>query len=219
MSQHQSGRGYLAQAFSAAGHFYIHMFTAMFFVIAYGMEESGWQDLTYDDLSKLWSLGALLVGLAALPAGWIADRWSARGMMVVFFIGMGAASILCGLVDAPDLLFIGLSTIGLFAAIYHPVGIAWLIRNAERRGKALGINGIFGAIGIGSVGILAGWLTETVSWRAAFIVPGVICLATGLGLWLAVAKGWVLEGEPGLGGALRCGRLRCCGEQCGGRSP
>ena len=44
------------------------------------------------------SLPAMAVfGLGALPAGWLADHWSRRGMMTVFFFGIGAASILSGL--------------------------------------------------------------------------------------------------------------------------
>ena len=31
-------------------------------------------------------------------------------------------------------LAIGLTAIGLFGSIYHPVGVAWLVRNAENRG-------------------------------------------------------------------------------------
>ena len=92
-------------------------------------------------------------------------------------------------------LLLGLATIGLFASIYHPVGIAWLVKSAAKRGRALGVNGVFGAIGVASAGLVAGSLIDLFSWRAAFIVPGVICLATGIALWIAIARGLVAEGE------------------------
>jgi MFS family permease len=116
-------------------------------------------------------------------------------MMVVFFVGLGASSIVCGLVDGRLALLAGLAAIGLFSAIYHPVGIAWLVRNAESRGKALGVNGVFGSIGIASAALVAGALIDLYGWRAAFIVPGALCLATGIALWFCLRLGIVTEGE------------------------
>jgi FSR family fosmidomycin resistance protein-like MFS transporter len=180
----------LSLIFSCVGHAFIHLFTAFYFVIVLALERE-WR-LPYNELIALWTPGALLVGLAALPAGWLGDHWSARGMMVVFFVGMGGASIACGLADGPIVLAVGLGGIGLFASIYHPVGIAWLIRNAPvNQGKILGVNGIFGSVGIASAAAVGGGLIELGGWRAAFIVPGAVSLLTGLALWLCVRKGLI----------------------------
>jgi FSR family fosmidomycin resistance protein-like MFS transporter len=183
----------LPLVFACLGHAYMHLFTAFYFVIVLALEDA-WA-IPYHELIGLWTVGALLVGLAALPAGWLGDRWSASGMMVVFFVGMGLAGIACGLVDGPTALLVGLAAIGLFASIYHPVGIAWLVRNAKARGKALGINGIFGSVGVASAGIVAGALIDLFGWRAAFIVPGAVSLATGLVLWVCLRAGLVVEAE------------------------
>jgi MFS family permease len=183
----------LPLVFSCLGHAYMHMFTAFYFVIILALETS-W-DLPYHELIELWTLGSLLVGVGALPAGWLGDRWSASGMMVVFFVGLGLSGILCGLVDGKTALMLGLAAIGLFSSIYHPVGIAWLVRNAKTRGKALGINGIFGGMGIAVAGIVAGGLIDLFSWRAAFILPGVVSLATGLALFVCLRMGLVVEAE------------------------
>ncbi len=189
-----------ALIFSAVGHAFMHYFTAMYFVIAVTLGKSAWAGLTWSEASELWMLGALLVGLAALPAGWLADRWSSRGMMVVYFLGMGACAILCGLVEAPLAMMLGLAGVGLFAAIYHPVGIPWVVRNAHtRRGKALGLNGVFGQVGWASAGLITGVLIDAFSWQVAFIAPGLVSLAAGLLLlafWLA---GGVGEGDAEVG--------------------
>jgi MFS family permease len=112
----------------------MHLFTAFYFVIVLALE-ADW-NLPYHELIELWTLGALLVGLGALPAGWLGDRWSAGGMMVVYFLGLGLSGILCGLLDGPVAMMVGLASIGLFASIYHPVGIAWLVRSGTPRAAA-----------------------------------------------------------------------------------
>ena len=182
----------LAQAFAAIGHFYVHLFTAFYFVIVLALQAE-WR-LGYGELLSLWTLGSLLMGAGALPAGWLGDRWSARGMMAVFFIGIGLSSIACGLVRTPTQLMVCLAAVGLFASIYHPVGIAWLVRNARQQGKAVGFNGIFGAVGISGAGVITGALIDFAGWRAAFIVPGVVAVASGLAFIVLARLGLVAEG-------------------------
>ncbi|MEQ9360874.1 MAG: MFS transporter, partial [Rhodospirillales bacterium] len=85
-----------------------------------------------------------------------------------------------GLATGPYAVAAGLLAIGVFAAIYHPVGIAMVAENAKTLGKELGINGVFGNLGVAMAAIVAGTLTDVINWRAAFIVPGVISIATGI---------------------------------------
>jgi MFS family permease len=182
----------LSLIFSSLGHFYFHMFTAFYAVIVLRLEVE-W-GVGYNELLELWWLGSLLVGLAALPAGRLGDVWSVPGMMVIYFIGMGAAAILCGLVSAPPPLMIGLAGIGLFGAIYHPIGIPWMIRNAAGNpGKMLAVNGIFGSLGSAGAGLIAGILIDVSGWRAAFMVPGVVATATGLVMLWFMWRGDIRE--------------------------
>jgi MFS family permease len=181
----------LTLVFASAGHALMHMLTAFFFVIVLTLEVD-WQR-PYHELIGLWTLGALLVGVCALPAGWLADRWSAPGMMVVMFIGMGLACGVCATADGPDGLLAGLAMLGAFAAIYHPVGIPWLVRNAGASGKALGINGIFGGLGVGAAGLAAGAISDAFGWRAAFVVPGLVSIATGLLMYACVRSGEISD--------------------------
>ena len=192
MEQLSQPRSRLVVAFFASvGHVATHLLTAFYFVIVLAIEKEWGRP--YAELIQLWTVGSLLMGLGALPAGWLGDRWSAGGMMVVLFLGMGACSILCGLAGTPLMLWAGLTGIGLFASIYHPVGIAWLVDSAAKQGKALGINGIFGSIGVASAGLVAGGLTELFGWRTAFIIPGALTCALGLGLLACLKLGIVAD--------------------------
>ena len=202
--------GRLAVIFSCIGHFYFHYFAAMYFTIVLAME-ADW-DLSFSELIELWTPAALLIGLFALPAGRLADRWSAPGMMVVLFLGMGIATAASGFMQTPMTMMVMLATIGLFGAIYHPVGISWLVRmSAENTGKKLAVNGVFGGLGAAAAGGATGLLIEGFGWREAFIIPGAICAATGLvmlwhiraGAFATSATGPARKSEMGGAGNLK----------------
>ena len=165
--------------YSSAGHMLMHMMTAFYATIVLQLVVE-WQ-MPFHELIALLSVGTILTAVAALPAGWLADRWSSPGMMVVFYFGIGLSSIFCAFTPIGDLVWMaaGLGGIGFFAAIYHPVGIPWVMRTAGQQGASLGINGIFGSAGNAAAGIVVGALIGAINWRAAFVVPGVICLAIG----------------------------------------
>ncbi len=183
----------LTLGFSSIAHTYSHMFVLFFATVVLVLERE-WQ-VPYATLFAYSIPGAILFGAGALPAGWLGDRWSSTGMIAVFFIGTGAASIFTGMVDGPLGLGIGLALIGLFASIYHPVGIPWLVKNAKNRGRALGISGVFGSIGTAIAAVTAGFLADLWGWRAAFIVPGVVCLATGIAFVAALRTGAIVDSE------------------------
>ena len=126
----------VALGFASAAHTYSHMFV-LFFATVILVLERVWQ-MSYAELFALSIPGAVMYGLAALPAGWLADRWSSAGMIAIFFLGTGVASILTALAKEPWHLMVGLTAIGTFAAIYHPVGIPWLIKHARNHGRAHG---------------------------------------------------------------------------------
>jgi FSR family fosmidomycin resistance protein-like MFS transporter len=179
----------LAQGFSNLGHAYSHILTILYPTVVLALEPL-W-GMSYGELIALMLLGQILFGVAALPAGWLGDRWSSLGMMVAFFVGTGGAAVLTGLARDPLELGIGLSLIGLFGSIYHPVGMAWLVRTAVNRGRALGANGMYGALGLAVAPLIAGVLTDLISWRAAFIIPGASCVAIGIALFIVWRLGYV----------------------------
>ena len=181
----------LSQAFSNVGHSYSHIMMLLYPTAVIALESE--MGMSYGELLVLMTLGNVLFGVAALPAGWLGDRWSTLGMMVVFFIGIGLSTILTGLMSSPFGLVVGLALIGLFGSIYHPVGMAWLVRTAPNRGKALGLNGVFGSLGLASAALIAGTLTDAINWRAAFIIPGVVAVLTGLALAWCIRVGRVTD--------------------------
>ncbi|MBI4184883.1 MAG: MFS transporter [Proteobacteria bacterium] len=172
-------------------HAYSHLFMPLFFVVALVLETEF--QVAYERVAALGVPMIVLFGAGALPSGWLGDRWSGLGMMVVFYIGIGAAAILTA--AAPDLLWlgIGLSLIGLCASIYHPVGIAWLVRVAPNRGRALGVNGVFGMFGPALAVSLGAVVTHQLGWRWAFLIPGLVAIGIGLYFWALIARGALVD--------------------------
>lgn len=173
-------------AFSNAGHAYIHMFMLLFPTVVLALEQEFRRP--YGELLSLATAGFVLLGAGAIPAGWLGDRWSSRGMMALFFFGVGGAAVLTGLADNLFMIAAGLALMGLFGSIYHPVGIALVVASASNRGRSLGFNGVFGNGGAAVAALVAGALTDWISWRAAFILPGVLSMATGA-LFLLLSRG------------------------------
>jgi MFS family permease len=166
------------------GHAFDHLLMLIFptVVLAMGAELGR----GYAELLPLSLGGFIAFGACSIPAGWLADHWSRTGMMTVFFFGIGTASILTGFATGPGQIALGLTLIGVFAAIYHPVGIAMLVANRENVGRVLGVNGVFGNVGVAFSALLAGALAQAAGWRAAFIVPGALAIAAGVAFAMAV---------------------------------
>ena len=140
----------------------------------------------YSELIALATAMFVAFGVFSLPAGWLADRWSRRNMMVAFYIGCGVALLVAAFAPTLPVMAAALFCLGVFAAIYHPVGMAMLIEISQARGRTLAFNGVCGNLGValaaGITGLLAAWL----GWRAAFVVPAILCVATGLAYWTLV---------------------------------
>ena len=109
-------------------------------------------------------------------------------MMVVFFIGIGLASIATGFAQSPLQIGILLFVVGILAAIYHPVGLAMVVDSAKASGTgmAIGINGVWGNLGVGAAALITGWFIDHGGWRSAFILPGAVSVAIGLAYWVFV---------------------------------
>jgi len=136
--------------------------------------------MAYSELLPYATPGFVAFGAGSLLTGWLGDRWSRRHMMVVFFIGIGLSMVAVGLVQTPLQLGAALLAIGIFASIYHPVGTAMIVSYAERLGREMGINGVWGNFGVASSALVTGVVGQFLGWRWAFILPGIVTLVIGI---------------------------------------
>jgi MFS family permease len=159
-------------------HAYDHFFMLIFPTAVLALAP-GW-GMSYGEALALGTAAFVMFAAGTLPSGWLGDRWSRPHMMTIFFIGIGVSAVITGLATGPITLAIGLGLVGLFASIYHPVGTALVVQSATRSGRALGINGVYGNMGVAGAALITGALTEFLGWRAAFVLPGLLSIITGL---------------------------------------
>jgi MFS family permease len=137
-------------------------------------------DKPYAELLPYATPGFIAFGAGSLLTGWLGDRWSRRHMMAIYFAGIGLSMIAVGTVQTPLQLGAALLAIGLFASIYHPVGTAMIVSYADRLGREMGINGVWGNFGVASSALVTGVLGQYFGWRWAFILPGVVTVGIGV---------------------------------------
>jgi MFS family permease len=126
----------------------------------------------------------VLYGLLSLPQGWLAQRFGRKILMTAFFLGTGCGLIAAGLAHSPVMLAVALAFAGAFAAIYHPIGTTMLVEAAgDKPGRSIGVNGVFGNLGVALAPVVTAFLANAAGWRAAFIVPGLLCAVAGF-LWM-----------------------------------
>lgn len=163
------------------GHALDHLFMLLFPAVA-ALAAADIAD-SYGSVLMLATGSFIAFGACSLPAGWLGDRWGRERMMLIFFTGIGGASILTGFATSFWHLAASLTLIGVFAAIYHPVGIAMVAKGGGNVGRRLGVNGVWGNMGVAASALAIGAFVDFAGWRAAFILLGGLSIAAGV-FWM-----------------------------------
>lgn len=121
-------------------------------------------------LTGMWAAYALF----QFPGGTLADRIGERGTILFAIGATGAASVI--LAFAPSFLWLAIFAVvlGTGAGFYYTAGSAYLTRQFENTGRALGIH----EIGASAAGLIApvavAFLAVRFGWRAGPILPAVL---------------------------------------------
>ncbi len=160
------------------GHFLDHFMMLIFAKAAF--DAGRHFGLGYDEIIIYGTLGLFLFGAAAPLAGWLADKYSRSIIIIIYPFGVSLGAFLCFLSSSPIMLGFSIGVIGFFAAIFHPVGIAMLIRDSKKVGFRLGVNGVWGNMGVAVAPVLTGFIILNSNWQLSFLVPSIICFIFGL---------------------------------------
>ncbi|MFC2173109.1 MFS transporter [Acidobacteriota bacterium] len=172
--------------FASVTHFMVHLYENSFSGILKFLQAE-WNT----DYTSLGSMGVplfFLFGLMAIPGGWLSDRFGSKRLLLICLFGAAGTSLLAsltrGIGGLHPMVVLGvlLAILGLFTGIYHPAGLSFISRGVKKRGRAMGIHGIMGNLGLASAPFLAVWLAESYGWRKAFLVFGFPALVIGMAL-------------------------------------
>ncbi len=160
------------------GHLLDHFMMLIFAKAAF---DSGREfGLSYEQIIVYGTLGVILFGAVAPLAGWLADKYSRAILITIYPFGLAFGSVLTALSNSVEMLGISLGILGFFAAIYHPVGIAMITKRPGKVGLRLGINGVWGNMGVALAPVLTGFLIAHADWRLAFTIPAIFCCFFGI---------------------------------------
>ena len=142
------------------GHFMSHLNMLVFPAVVLPLTELFGRQMPQVLAMSFWMY--LLFGATALPWGLAADRWGAGALMRIFYIGAGAAGMAAAFfLDNPSVFVLSLALLGLFSGIYHPTGLGLISKQVTRVSRGMGINGMFGNLGIAAAPLLAG----VINWQ------------------------------------------------------
>src|SRR5262249_55444215 len=141
-------------------------------------------------------LGFLLMGAGALPVGAWADWWGPARVLQIYFLSLAGAAVLVALSSGVWQPLVALTLLGLALGGLHPGGAALLAAGVRRRGRAVGINGVAGSVGVAS-GPLLGFCAVALGWwRGAFLALAGLSLLCAAWTALAWRRLGVGEGHP-----------------------
>jgi len=159
-------------------HFVDHFVLLIFPTVVLGLQSE--LSRSYAELIGLSTACFVAFGLFSLPAGWLGDHWSRRKMMAIFFFGCAVSLIAAAISPNMIVLATALFLLGVFAAIYHPIGVTVLLANSRNRGRDLAANGVFGNLGVAFAPGITALIASLFGWRTAFGLPAIICAAIGV---------------------------------------
>jgi MFS transporter, FSR family, fosmidomycin resistance protein len=164
---------------TGVGRFATHFFELMFPTLAVALARQAHVPL---DQVLGWSfLGYLAFGLGALPMGLAGDRVGVRLPLLVSLFGLGVTALAASEVTSPRALTICLAVMGALASIYHPLGMSLIARTIDRRGRAHGVNSLFGNAAIALTPVITAALCARFGWQDTYRIVGYTMCALAVG--------------------------------------
>lgn len=162
-------------ALAGVGHFSTHLLELMFPTAAIAIAADSGMPLAH--VTGLSFAGYLLFGLGALPAGIITDHLGCRRVLLGSMALASLFALATGVAEPGWQLALTLAGMGAALSAYHPAGMSLLSRGIRARGRALGINGMCGNLGVSAAPIVTATLQASwLGWRGTYLAVGAVTL-------------------------------------------
>ncbi len=131
----------------------------------------------YLELGVIGNIMTFNYGLGALPGGMIYSYLGPKKLYLLCFLGSALALILVAVSSGLILFTAGLALLGALGSIYHPLANSLITSKVRGYGRALGIHGAAGNVGLASTPFVIGLIASYLGWRQAYLwsaLPGII---------------------------------------------
>jgi len=134
----------------------------------------------YFHLGLVVTVFSYAFGLGSLPAGIIADRLGPRRLISIYLFGAGLFAILVWPIQTLWTYGIIMGFIGLCCSTYHPAANTLISLTMTNKGRAFGVHGIAGSLGVATVPLLSAWIGTIYGWRTPHVLYGIIGIFLGV---------------------------------------
>ena len=158
---------------TSGGHFLVHFSTMILPAIIILLRTEF--NVSMFQLGTLIMTQIFFMGLGGFPAGILVDRYGIKMILLIYFLGISLSTLLLYFTKSYVMMYLGMSSLGLFAGLYHPAGLK-LISVSKNISKKMALHGIFGSLGL-AFGPLYGSLVASIySWRFTYLTLGMLSL-------------------------------------------
>ncbi len=146
--------------------------------------------LSYAEAGIVMSVFSITGGFAQLPAGWLADRFGSRLMILISVTGVAIGGLLIGLSTTYAMLVVLLGLVALLGGGYHPAASTAIsnMTPPDKRGRSLGLHLIGGTSSFWVVTLLVAPMAAAWGWRTPFIVLSIPVVVLGIVLFYLIGK-------------------------------
>jgi MFS family permease len=178
---------------TSVGHTLCHIGELMFAAILVALCQEF--DLERDQTTLLGLAGFILFGVGAVPTGLWTDRWGSKRVLLVYFFALAAAALGVALAPTPLMLALALTALGAAISLYHPAGLTMIAHGCRVRGRAMGINGVAGSLGVAAGPALGIFFAGIGHWRLGYVLLAAASFLSGLVMLMLRLEEPVIE-EP-----------------------
>jgi len=158
---------------TSIGHFLVHAMTMILPAILVILGQEFSISLIY--LGELVTIQILFLGLGGFPAGFLAERFGSRMVLLIYFAGLIIASVWLYFSTTFTTAAFGLGFLGLVTGLYHPAGLK-MVSHSPNVSRYMGYHGISGSLGLAAGPIYGSWMANWMGWRTAYLLLGGLAL-------------------------------------------
>jgi predicted MFS family arabinose efflux permease len=147
--------------------------------------------LTDTDIGMLQGLAfAILYSILGLPLGWLAERFSRKGLIAICVAAWSMMTVACGFATNFATMLLGRVGVGIGEAGFLPISSSLVADHfrSNRRGSVIAIIMLGAPFGFLLGQASGGWIASEWGWRVAFYALGVPGLLAALIVWLTLRE-------------------------------